>query len=303
MLEEQISSTLGTQILCLGNKSRILYGTRIAFKKQNLINTGNKNIARNTSFLTPGTRILLLRNTSRLLKEQDYYIEEQIACTKKTRILRPRNKSRLLRKQNYCVRGTKSHRHNEQKKCVRGTNLIYPGNTNIVSGKQISSTIWNKNCVRGTNLVNTENKNIATRNTSFLTPGTRILLLINISHLLKEQDYYIEEQIVCTKKTRILRLRNKSRLLRKTRLLRPGNKISSTQGKKKCSRNKSHLPWEHEYCVQGTNLVYYMEQELRPRNKSRAVTQHTTACCSMQVVDITLAEQASTNITSLRMVQ
>jgi hypothetical protein len=34
-----------------------------------------------------------------------------------------------------------------------------------------------------------------------------------------------------------------------------------------------------------------------------AVTQHTTACCSMQVVDITLAEQASANITSLRMVQ
>jgi hypothetical protein len=34
-----------------------------------------------------------------------------------------------------------------------------------------------------------------------------------------------------------------------------------------------------------------------------AVTQHTTSCCSMQVVDITLAEQASTNITSLRMVQ
>jgi hypothetical protein len=34
-----------------------------------------------------------------------------------------------------------------------------------------------------------------------------------------------------------------------------------------------------------------------------AVTLHTTACCSMQVVDITLAEPASTNITSLRMVQ
>jgi hypothetical protein len=34
-----------------------------------------------------------------------------------------------------------------------------------------------------------------------------------------------------------------------------------------------------------------------------AVTQHTTACCSMQVIDITLAEQASTNITSLRMLQ
>jgi hypothetical protein len=34
-----------------------------------------------------------------------------------------------------------------------------------------------------------------------------------------------------------------------------------------------------------------------------AVTQHTTACCSMQVVDITLAEQVSTNIASLRMVQ
>jgi hypothetical protein len=39
------------------------------------------------------------------------------------------------------------------------------------------------------------------------------------------------------------------------------------------------------------------------RNESSAVTQHTTACCSMQVVDITLAERASTNITSLRMVQ
>jgi hypothetical protein len=34
-----------------------------------------------------------------------------------------------------------------------------------------------------------------------------------------------------------------------------------------------------------------------------AVTQHTTAYCSMQIIDITLAEQASTNITSLRMVQ
>jgi hypothetical protein len=34
-----------------------------------------------------------------------------------------------------------------------------------------------------------------------------------------------------------------------------------------------------------------------------AVTQHTTACCSMQVVDITLAEQPSTRITSLRVVQ
>jgi hypothetical protein len=34
-----------------------------------------------------------------------------------------------------------------------------------------------------------------------------------------------------------------------------------------------------------------------------AVTQHTTAGCSMQVVGITLAEQASTNITSLRMEQ
>jgi hypothetical protein len=41
-----------------------------------------------------------------------------------------------------------------------------------------------------------------------------------------------------------------------------------------------------------------------PSSRSRAaVTQHTTACCSTQVVDITLAEQASTNMTSLRMVQ
>jgi hypothetical protein len=34
-----------------------------------------------------------------------------------------------------------------------------------------------------------------------------------------------------------------------------------------------------------------------------AETQHTTACCSMQVIDITLAEQPSTRITSLRVVQ
>jgi hypothetical protein len=34
-----------------------------------------------------------------------------------------------------------------------------------------------------------------------------------------------------------------------------------------------------------------------------AVTQHTTACCSMQVVDITLAEHRSASITSLRVVQ
>jgi hypothetical protein len=34
-----------------------------------------------------------------------------------------------------------------------------------------------------------------------------------------------------------------------------------------------------------------------------AVTQHTTSCCSMQVVDITLAEHRSSSITSLRVVQ
>jgi hypothetical protein len=33
------------------------------------------------------------------------------------------------------------------------------------------------------------------------------------------------------------------------------------------------------------------------------VTQHTTACCSMQVVDITLVKYHFTNITSLRVVQ
>jgi hypothetical protein len=40
-----------------------------------------------------------------------------------------------------------------------------------------------------------------------------------------------------------------------------------------------------------------------PGKRKYAVTQHTTACYIMQVIDITLAEQASTNITSLRMVQ
>jgi hypothetical protein len=33
------------------------------------------------------------------------------------------------------------------------------------------------------------------------------------------------------------------------------------------------------------------------------VTQHTIACCSMQVVDITLVKYHFTNITSLRVVQ
>jgi hypothetical protein len=35
-----------------------------------------------------------------------YYIEEQIACTKGTKILQLRNKSRIRREQEYCVRGT-----------------------------------------------------------------------------------------------------------------------------------------------------------------------------------------------------
>jgi hypothetical protein len=130
--------------------------------------------------------------------------------------------------------------------CVPGTNLIYPRNKNIVSGEQISSSIWNKNCIRGTNLINTGNKNIATRNTSFLTPGTRILLLRNASRLLKEQDYYIEEQIVCTKKTRILRLRNKSRLLREQEYCVQGTNLVDTRKKKLCLRNKAPLSWEQE---------------------------------------------------------
>jgi ribonuclease HI len=52
-------------------------------------------------------------------------------------------------------------------------------------------------------------------------------------------------------------------------------------------------------------ILYYEDSDLVVHQVSRecAVTQHTTACCSMQVVDITLAEQASTNITSLRKVQ
>jgi hypothetical protein len=37
--------------------------------------------------------------------------------------------------------------------------------------------------------------------------------------------------------------------------------------------------------------------------KANVVTQHTTACCSMQVVDITLMKYQFINITSLRVVQ
>jgi hypothetical protein len=40
-----------------------------------------------------------------------------------------------------------------------------------------------------------------------------------------------------------------------------------------------------------------------PSRRGDAVTQHTTACCSTQVVDITLMKLHFTNITSLRVVQ
>jgi hypothetical protein len=129
-----------------------------------------------------------------------------------------------------------------------------------VSEEKISPTIWNKNCVRGTNLVHPGNKNkdlVDTRNKKIVfeeqissTQGTRILCLRNKSHLLYRTRIVSEELISSTLGTRI--------------------KISSTQGTKKiCSRNKSRLPWEQEYCVWVTNLVYYMEQELCPRYKSR----------------------------------
>jgi hypothetical protein len=41
----------------------------------------------------------------------------------------------------------------------------------------------------------------------------------------------------------------------------------------------------------------------RSQSFASAVTQHTTACCSMQVIDITLTEHHSASITSLRVVQ
>jgi hypothetical protein len=44
-------------------------------------------------------------------------------------------------------------------------------------------------------------------------------------------------------------------------------------------------------------------QRREAHNRVDAVTQHTTTCCSMQVVDITLAEHRSASITSLRVVQ
>jgi hypothetical protein len=128
-----------------------------------------------------------------------------------------------------------------------------------VSEEQILSTIWNNNCLRGTNLVSTGNKNkdlVDTRNKKIVfeeqissTLGTRILCLRNKSLLLYGTRIACEEQISSTQRTRI--------------------KVSLTQGTKKlCSRNKSRLPYEQEYYVWGTNLIYYMEQELGPRNKS-----------------------------------
>jgi hypothetical protein len=50
-------------------------------------------------------------------------------------------------------------------------------------------------------------------------------------------------------------------------------------------------PYEVEVWYDGAGEQYFV------------VTQHTTACCSMQVVDITLVKYHFTNITSLRVVQ
>jgi hypothetical protein len=137
----------------------------------------------------------------------------------------------------------KSRLLREQEYCLQGTNLVDTRNKKICE-EQISSTLGSrikisltqgtKKYVQWTNLVYPGNKTIVS-----------------------------EEQISST-------TWNKNWVWG-TNLVNTGNKNKDLVniGNKKVSRNKSHLPWEQEYCVWGTNLVYYMEQELRPRNKSR----------------------------------
>jgi hypothetical protein len=77
-------------------------------------------------------------------------------------------------------------------------------------------------------------------------------------------------------------------------------------------------PIPHGYAVAGVDEVMGAFEHLKLDNPAGegdlyelgeakkitvAVTQHTTACCSTQVIDITLMELNSTNITSLRVVQ
>jgi hypothetical protein len=67
------------------------------------------------------------------------------------------------------------------------------------------------------------------------------------------------------------------------------------------------IRWEIETKVEGhtieptTETVVY--SRMYPGWEIGVVTQHTTACCSMQVVDIILVKYHFTNITSLRVVQ
>jgi hypothetical protein len=50
-------------------------------------------------------------------------------------------------------------------------------------------------------------------------------------------------------------------------------------------------------------MLVYIPLNFLCRTKLSVVTQHTTACCITQVVDITLMKLHSTNITSLGVVQ
>jgi hypothetical protein len=58
--------------------------------------------------------------------------------------------------------------------------------------------------------------------------------------------------------------------------------------------------WKHGFCAMDQKERCFLSCCIR---SGSAVTQHTTACCSTQVVDITLMKLHSTNVTSLRVVQ
>jgi hypothetical protein len=179
MFKEQISSTLGTRILCMRNKSHLLYGTRIVSEEQISSTQGTKNCVRGTNLFYPGNKIIVskeqilatiwnkncvrgtnLVNTGNKNKDlvntrnKKIVFKEQISSTLETRILCLRNKSHLLygtrlalEEQISSTQGTRIKISSTEgtKNCVQGTNLVYPRNKNIVFEEHLSIHRRNKN--------------------------------------------------------------------------------------------------------------------------------------------------------------
>jgi hypothetical protein len=130
--EEHISSTWGTKLFHMRNKSHLLWEPKLWSEEHILPTWGTKNIAQ--------------RNTSRLCWNKNIASEEEISSTRGTRILSWRNIYCLLEEQKYC----------------RGTHFVYLGNNNLVSEEHISST-W------GTRILCRRNNSSHTKRTKKVT--------------------------------------------------------------------------------------------------------------------------------------